>query len=100
MFWTLLRAHFNPGLAVQTKMSLNRARHIFMPANINPILLVKAKSENLILNNQKKKNKPDSIANVVPANKTGKGTKSQNPKKNNSKNTEIYNQRKIIDEIG
>ena len=40
MFWALLRAHFNPRLMAQAKMSLNRAQNIFMPANINSIVLL------------------------------------------------------------
>ena len=39
IFWALLRAHFNPGLTARAKMSLSRAQHIFMPANINSIVL-------------------------------------------------------------
>jgi len=49
---------------------------------------------------QPKKKITDSIANVVPANKTSIGTNSHSPKKNNNKNTEIYKQTKIEDEIG
>ena len=40
IFWALLRAHFNPRLAAQAKMSLSRAQNIFMPANINSIVLL------------------------------------------------------------
>ena len=40
IFWTLLRAHFNPCLTAQAKMSLSRAQNIFMPANINSIVLL------------------------------------------------------------
>ena len=40
MFWALLRAHFNPRLTARAKMSLSRAQNIFMPANINSIVLV------------------------------------------------------------
>ena len=39
IFWALLRAHFNPRLTARAKMSLSRAQNIFMPANINSILL-------------------------------------------------------------
>ena len=39
IFWALLRAHFKPRLTVQAKMSLSRAQNIFMPANINSIVL-------------------------------------------------------------
>ena len=35
-----LRAHFSPRLAAQAKMSLSRAQNIFMPANINSIVIV------------------------------------------------------------
>ena len=40
MFWALLRAHFNPRLAAWAKMTLRRAKNIFMPANINAIVLL------------------------------------------------------------
>ena len=40
IFWALLRAHFNPHLTARAKMSLSRAQNIFMPANINPIVLL------------------------------------------------------------
>ena len=40
IFWVLLRAHFNPCLMAQAKMSLSRAQNIFMPANINFIVLL------------------------------------------------------------
>ena len=39
IFWALLRAYFNPRLMARAKMSLSRAQNIFMPANINSILL-------------------------------------------------------------
>ena len=39
IFWALLRAHFNPRLTARAKMSLSRAENIFMPANINSIVL-------------------------------------------------------------
>ena len=39
LFWVLLRAHFNPRLTARAKMSLSRAQNIFMPANINSIVL-------------------------------------------------------------
>ena len=39
IFWALLRAHFNPRLTARAKMSLSRAQNIFMPANINSIVL-------------------------------------------------------------
>ena len=37
IFWALLRAHFNPRLTARAKMS--RTQNIFMPANINSIVL-------------------------------------------------------------
>ena len=40
MFWAHLRAHFNPRLTARAKMSLSLAQNIFMPANINSIVLV------------------------------------------------------------
>ena len=40
IFWVLLRAHFNPRLTARAKMSLSRAQNIFMPANINSIVLL------------------------------------------------------------
>ena len=40
IFWALLRAHFNPRLTARAKMSLSRAQNIFMPANINSIVLI------------------------------------------------------------
>ena len=40
IFWALLRAHFNPHLTVRAKMSLSQAQNIFMPANINSIVLL------------------------------------------------------------
>ena len=40
VFWALLRAHFNPRLTARAKMSLSRAENIFMPANINSIVLL------------------------------------------------------------
>ena len=39
IFWALLRAYFNPRLTARAKMSLSRAQNIFMPANINSIVL-------------------------------------------------------------
>ena len=39
MSWALLRAHFNPRQTARAKMSLSRAQNIFMPANINSIVL-------------------------------------------------------------
>ena len=40
IFWALLRANFNPRLTAWAKMSLSRAQNIFMPANINSIVLL------------------------------------------------------------
>ena len=40
IFWALLRAHFNPHLTVRAKMSLSRAQHIYIPTNINSIVLI------------------------------------------------------------
>ena len=40
VFWALLRAHFNPRLTAAAKMSLSQAQNIFMPANINSIVLL------------------------------------------------------------
>ena len=39
IFWALLRAHFNPRLTARAKMSQSRAQNLFMPANINSIVL-------------------------------------------------------------
>ena len=39
MFLALLRAHFNPRYA-RAKMILSRAKNIFMPANINSIVII------------------------------------------------------------
>ena len=41
IFLALLRAHFSPRLTARAKMSLSRAQNIFMPANINSIVLLK-----------------------------------------------------------
>ena len=41
IFWALLRAHFSPRLVARAKMSLSRAQNIFMPANINSIVILK-----------------------------------------------------------
>ena len=40
IFWALLRAHFNPHQTARAKMSLSRAQIIFIPANINSIVLL------------------------------------------------------------
>ena len=40
MFLALLRAHFNPRYA-RAKMILSRAKNIFMPANVNSIVILK-----------------------------------------------------------
>ena len=34
------QAHFSPRLAARAKMSLSRAQNIFMPANINSIVIL------------------------------------------------------------
>ena len=39
MFLALLRAHFNPRYA-RAKVILSRAKNIFMPANVNSIVIV------------------------------------------------------------
>ena len=39
IFWDLLRAHFNPRVTAWAKASLSRAENIFMPENINSIVL-------------------------------------------------------------
>ena len=39
IFWALLRPHFNPRPTARAKMSLCRAQNMFMPANINSIVL-------------------------------------------------------------
>ena len=40
MFLALLRAHFNPRYA-RAKMILSRAKNIFIPANVNSIVILK-----------------------------------------------------------
>ena len=40
MFLALLRAHFNPRYA-RAKMILSRGKNIFMPANVNSIVILK-----------------------------------------------------------
>ena len=40
IFWALLRAHFNPRLMAWATMSLSWAQNIFMPKNINSIVLL------------------------------------------------------------
>ena len=39
MFLALLRAHFNPRYA-RAKMILSRTKNIFMPANVNSIVIL------------------------------------------------------------
>ena len=39
MFLALLRAHFNPRY-VRADMILSRAKNIFMPANVNSIIVI------------------------------------------------------------
>ena len=48
IFWALLRAHFNPRLTAWAKMSLSQAQNIFMPSNINSIVLLFKKSHKLL----------------------------------------------------
>ena len=43
MFLALLRAHFNPRYA-RAKMILSRAKNIFMPANVNSIVILSMKT--------------------------------------------------------
>ena len=40
IFWTLLRAHFNPLLTGWAKMSLSLAQNMFMPGNRKSIVLL------------------------------------------------------------
>ena len=40
LFWALLRAHFNPRLRAQAKMSLSQAQYISLPLDINSIVLL------------------------------------------------------------
>ena len=40
IFWALLRAHFNSRLTARVKMRLSRAQNIFIPVNINSIVLL------------------------------------------------------------
>ena len=40
IFWALLSAHFDPHLTARAKMSLSQAQNIFMPVNINSIVLL------------------------------------------------------------
>ena len=40
IFWAILRAHFNPGLVARAKMNPSRAQNIFMPKNINSIVIL------------------------------------------------------------
>jgi len=42
MFLALLRIHFNPRYA-RAKMNLSRAKNIFMPANLNSIVILRKK---------------------------------------------------------
>ena len=39
IFWALFRANFNPHLTAGAKMSLRQAQNIFLPANLNSIVL-------------------------------------------------------------
>ena len=40
IFWVFLRTHFNLRLTARAKMSLSQAQSIFMPTNINSLVLV------------------------------------------------------------
>ena len=40
IFWVFLRTHFNLRLTSRAKMSLSQAQSIFMPTNINSLVLV------------------------------------------------------------
>ena len=40
IFWALLRAHFNPRLMAQARVSLSLAQNTFMNMNINSIVLL------------------------------------------------------------
>ena len=44
MFLSLIRAHFNPHYA-RAKMILSRAKNIFMPANVNSIVILTSAEE-------------------------------------------------------
>ena len=48
MFLALLRAHFIPRYA-RAKMSLTRAKNIFMPANVNSIVILTNIASNISL---------------------------------------------------
>ena len=39
IFWALYRAHFNPRLTARAKMSLSQTQNMFMPLNVNCIVL-------------------------------------------------------------
>ena len=40
IFWALLGAHLNSRLTARAKMSLSQAQNIFMPVNINSVVLL------------------------------------------------------------
>ena len=40
IFWVLLGAHFGPRPTARAKMGPSRAQSIFMPANINSVVLL------------------------------------------------------------
>ena len=40
IFWALLRAHFNPLLMAQARVSLSWGQNTFMPGNKNSIVLL------------------------------------------------------------
>ena len=49
MFLALLRAHFSPRHA-RAKMILSRAKNIFMPANVNSIVILMKKRYVIFIN--------------------------------------------------
>ena len=49
IFWAHVGAHFNPPPTVRAKMSLSRAQNIFMPVNIDSIVLLKFGSLNTVV---------------------------------------------------
>ena len=53
IFWALLRGHFNPRLTAWARMSLSRAQNIFMPVNINSVVLLIQHKERINVTHQK-----------------------------------------------
>ena len=49
MFWALLRLIFSPRLAARAKMSLSRAQNVFMPANINSIVILHEAEQSVVI---------------------------------------------------